>query len=123
MKETVEIILPHLEPPLSFSDRSATDLDEPIFKIDLVGESQNDLAGSLESLCIDGHGKSNGKMEESRVATAAPIREEDTANGVGGWWKPDDWTWATVKRNHRVTRADWWQEVREVELDLEGDNM
>lgn len=42
----------------------------------------------------------------------------DDANGL-----PDrldrGWHWATLQKNARVTSDDWWQDVREVELELE----
>lgn len=33
-------------------------------------------------------------------------------------WAPDC-RWAKLVKNERVTRADWWQDVREVELEIE----
>ena len=29
------------------------------------------------------------------------------------------WKWAKLRRNTRVTDGDWWQDVREIDLDLE----
>jgi hypothetical protein len=34
--------------------------------------------------------------------------------------KPDDWVWARLSRSERVTPEDWWQNVREVEFELES---
>ena len=33
-------------------------------------------------------------------------------------WAPDC-RWAKLVKNERVTRADWWQDVREVEIEIE----
>nr|XP_018265994.1 NADPH-ferrihemoprotein reductase [Kwoniella dejecticola CBS 10117]OBR88152.1 NADPH-ferrihemoprotein reductase [Kwoniella dejecticola CBS 10117] len=40
-----------------------------------------------------------------------------------GWVKPDDWVWATLRKNERVTKGDWWQDVREIELEFEDDDI
>ncbi|OCF33987.1 NADPH-ferrihemoprotein reductase [Kwoniella heveanensis BCC8398] len=53
----------------------------------------------------------------------APIRQEDRVrrhdktNGLPS--KPDDWVWATLRKNERVTNKDWWQDVREIELEFD----
>lgn len=72
-------------------------------------------------------------------ATARPparVRLEKIAstsqNKLGGWangldnspnaallWS-DDARWARLVKNERVTREDWYQDVREIELELEG---
>lgn len=32
------------------------------------------------------------------------------------------WRWATLRRNSRVTSEEWWQDVREVDLELDEDD-
>jgi sulfite reductase alpha subunit-like flavoprotein len=51
---------------------------------------------------------------------SAPPRNADEAKGHEvGLLKPHDWSWATLIRNTRITAKDWWQDVREIELEFE----
>ena len=72
---------------------------------------------SLESLGLnDAAALTNGHLS----IETAPIRAIDAMKGVeGDLCKPDNWAWATLKKNQRVTRADWWQDVREIELEMD----
>jgi hypothetical protein len=44
--------------------------------------------------------------------SVAQMNEESDALEPG-------WKWAKLRRNTRVTDVDWWQDVREIDLDLE----
>jgi len=44
--------------------------------------------------------------------SASQINDESDALEPG-------WKWAKLRRNTRVTDGDWWQDVREIDLDLE----
>ena len=145
MQDSVEAVLPHLAPPApGFTELKATDLPEPIYRVDYLdtendndgqgrcrmngrihtnGTSGNDLEESLDSLHINGNAVALDEVKGDRddaTVSAAPIRQADALNGVDGVWKPDDWQWATLKRNERVTREDWWQEVREFDFELDN---
>jgi hypothetical protein len=147
IKDTVDVVLPHLAPPPEgFQELATTDLPPPLYRIDYlddhaggvkghaagyakVANDQNgtraapqegDLEDSLASLHINGNSRTNGHDALTNgTVSAAPTREADTPHGVGGVWKPDDWQWATLRRNERVTREDWWQEVREFDFELD----
>lgn len=106
LKNTVDVMLPHLPVEPSFTARPATAIPGPIYSLDYTPEV-SDLSLSDSPV---GH----------QPVEPAPTRVEDAANGVtGDAEKPDDWLWATLRRNKRVTKDDWWQEVREIELELE----
>ncbi|GAA5943020.1 NAPDH-dependent diflavin reductase [Sporobolomyces koalae] len=56
------------------------------------------------------------------IATSPPIAGLDVASSdlseqSLGW--TDDCVWATLTKNDRVTRSDWWQDVRELELQVQ----
>lgn len=105
LKNTVEVMLPHLPAEPSFIARPATAIPDPIYSLDYTPEV-SDLSLSDNST-------------RDRHVEPAPTRIEDAGNGVAGTAeKPDDWLWATLRRNKRVTKDDWWQEVREIELEL-----
>jgi len=50
--------------------------------------------------------------EPEGSTSIAQMNEESDALEPG-------WKWAKLRRNTRVTDADWWQDVREIDLDLE----
>ena len=100
---------PHL-PPVSdtFEPQPPTSMPLPIFTLDYV-------APSLDTLSLSG-------ARTGPVAEPAPSRVVDETNGVASSsTKPDDWMWATLTRNKRVTKEGWYQDVREIELDIEDD--
>lgn len=130
MAAAVAAVLPHLAPPpANFQEVSPTELPSPIYQISPVHRATNghsstakgwdrqDIANRMESLALGGAEQDSGVS--GTAISAAPAREEDALHGANGVWKPDDWQWATLRRNDRVTRGDWWQEVREFDFELD----
>lgn len=104
-------MLPHLPPPhTTFEPISTTSLPPPIFALDYSSPSLNGL--SLDE-------RANGK-----AAQVAPARIVDQAHGAASTdLKPDDWSWARLTKNKRVTKEGWWQDVREIELEIEDTDL
>lgn len=127
LKELMDGVIPHLRIHPKARDWAITDSGQPIYHIDFSGSENGhgsrkveaDGLGDLDKLNIRVNGeKPNGFKEvESEVA---PVRVEDALEGKAHEvWKPDDWVWATLLKNERVTKEGWWQDVREIELDFE----
>jgi sulfite reductase alpha subunit-like flavoprotein len=73
------------------------------------------LNGTLERLKLHSNGTDSAVPPQ-----AAPPTKKDEANGQAiELLKPRDWAWATLVKNDKVTAQDWWQDVREIELELE----
>lgn len=114
LQQTLDLYLPYL--PLispTFKTIESTVLPPPIYKISPASTSksvEHDL--SLEYLSISSP-VPNGKP--------APVRVEDQARDKVSTsrTKPDDWVWATFKKNTRITSKGWWQDVREIELEFD----
>jgi hypothetical protein len=109
LRQTVDLMIPHL-PPVSddFVPQPSTSLPLPIFTLEYTAPSFNNLSLSGETNCSD--------------AETASSRVVDQMHGVGSSSsKPDDWMWATLTRNKRVTKEGWYQDVREIELQIEDD--
>ncbi|KAK4685770.1 hypothetical protein P7C73_g4378, partial [Tremellales sp. Uapishka_1] len=88
-------MLPYLPPTLSlFEAHPTTSLPLPIYSLEPVDEPP------LESLAIS--------------SSSEPVNNGECS------YKPDDWVWARSTKNTRVTREDWWQDVREVEFEFES---
>lgn len=101
-------LLPTVEP--DFTPRSVLDIPSPLYKMEPTA-----LNGIFEKLRLH----SNGTDTEAPPQSAPP-RHADEANGSElELLKPHDWTWARLAKNTRITANDWWQDVREIELDLE----
>ncbi|WVQ97522.1 NADPH-dependent diflavin oxidoreductase 1 [Kwoniella sp. CBS 9459] len=121
LKQTLDTIVPHLPgPSASFVPLKPVDLPPPIFSVrSAPGPARNGNGHTGEDLHLErlSISPSNGDR------TSAPVRQEDRArhhdyvNGLPS--KPDDWVWATLKKNERVTKQDWWQDVREIELEFD----
>jgi sulfite reductase alpha subunit-like flavoprotein len=111
LQQTLDLMLPLLptvEP--DFSVRNALDVPSALY--DIVPTSLN---GALEKLRLH----SNGTDAEAPPQSAPP-RNVDEANGSElELLKPQDWTWTKLVKNTRITAENWWQDVREIELDLE----
>ncbi|KIR34939.1 NADPH-ferrihemoprotein reductase [Cryptococcus deuterogattii MMRL2647] len=114
LQQTLDLYLPYL--PLispTFQTIESSALPSPIYKICPASTSKtvgHDL--SLDRLSIS-FPIPNGKP--------APVRVEDQARDKASTSriKPDDWVWATLKKNIRITSKDWWQDVREIELEFD----
>ena len=101
LQQTVDLVLPHLPTPLaSFKEDPNTSLPPPIYNLE--------------------YEPSIGKLTLNAEQTEAPTRMEDALNGVNqDDGKPQDWIWARLARNRRVTKEGWWQDVRDIELEIE----
>lgn len=114
LQQTLDLYLPYL--PLispTFQTIESSALPSPIYKICPASTSKtvgHDL--SLDRLSIS-FPIPNGRP--------APVRVEDQARDKASTSriKPDDWVWATLKKNIRITSKDWWQDVREIELEFD----
>jgi hypothetical protein len=103
-------MLPHLPVEPSFVPRPTTALPDPIFRLDYTP--------AVSDLSLEDDQSDRAQLEP------APTRVSDAVNGVqGDVVKPDDWLWATMTRNRRATKEDWWQEVREIDLELVADDL
>ena len=89
----------------------------PIYAVDF----EDPVELNLELLELDRETKlSNGHTPPQ----TAPIRSSDSAKSVrGDSYKPNDWAWAILRKNQRVTKTNWWQDVREIELELEDETL
>nr|XP_019008983.1 NADPH-ferrihemoprotein reductase [Kwoniella pini CBS 10737]OCF47764.1 NADPH-ferrihemoprotein reductase [Kwoniella pini CBS 10737] len=97
LKETLDTFLPYLPLSSDFNMLSSTDLPPPIYSLTPIANSSKIKNGPnipLEKLSIIAS-SSNGDSH------TAPTRVED---------------------NEIVTKDDWWQDVREIELEFEDDD-
>lgn len=110
LAKTLETFVPYLPGP-STPPLGSTELPPPIYRLEPVDEA----AVSLDSLSLDDE---NGEVyadvpeeyrSQSKAARAARARV----------YHPPGWGWATLSKNQRVTSKDWFQDVREIELELE----
>lgn len=108
LKETVDLLVPHLEPMPGAIDIMEYDLPEPIYHLEWVHD--------LEALSLE---DTHRKASEGGKAEIIGSRQEDQDRHAEGVYKPKDWKWARLRTNKRVTKEDWFQDVREIELELE----
>ncbi|KAK6904242.1 NADPH-dependent diflavin oxidoreductase 1 [Kwoniella mangroviensis CBS 8507] len=124
LKQTLDTFLPYLPVSPDYSPISSTDLPLPIYSLTSIASSSNSKRKQKESeLDIPLEGLSISSIPNGHTACEAPTRVEDAlhheSNGV---IKPDDWVWATMRKNERVTKEDWWQDVREIELEFDDED-
>jgi sulfite reductase alpha subunit-like flavoprotein len=101
-------LLPTVEP--GFTTRSELDIPPPLYTMEPAS-----LDGTFNELRLHSNG-----TDASTPPQSAPPRNADEANGHEvGLLKPHEWSWATLVRNTRITEKDWWQDVREIELEFE----
>jgi sulfite reductase alpha subunit-like flavoprotein len=103
-------MLPLLPPvEADFVMRPVLNLPPPLYETKKV-----ELNDVFHKLRLHSNGTGTGAPPQS-----APPRKADQENGRDlELLKPADWTWATLADNTRVTSDDWWQDVRQIELDL-----
>jgi hypothetical protein len=111
LQQTLDLMLPLLPTVDSdFKPQSELDVPRALYTMDPIA-----LNGTFEKLRLH----SNGTNVETPPQSAPP-RNLDEVNGSElELLKPHDWTWATLAKNTRITAKDWWQDVREIELDIE----
>ncbi|WWC87379.1 NADPH-dependent diflavin oxidoreductase 1 [Kwoniella dendrophila CBS 6074] len=117
LQQTLDTFLPYLPVPPDYRPISITDLPPPIYSLTPAASSSRstELDIPLNKLSISPN-TTNGHVAPTRVEDT--LRQEEH-----GIIKPDDWVWVTLKKNDRVTKEDWWQDVREIEFDLEDKNL
>lgn len=152
VQQTLDLMLPYLPaPPVNFTPPVTTALPPPMYSLVPVNElelqhlkiSTSSNGHSLKSngdsrqanwrlpCSVNGHSSTaNGHVNECTVgsrpvnghapAQTAPTRSKDPG---GDGSKPSDWVWARLTQNRRVTSEDWWQNVREIELELEDQHL
>lgn len=108
-------MLPLLPPvPGYLEPLPSTDLPPPLYTMDF-----QHLNGTFDKLRLHSNG-----ADTSTPPQSAPSRKADQINGNGvAALKPDDWIWAKLVKNQRVTADGWWQDVREIQLDIEDEDM
>ena len=129
LQQTLDLMLPYLPPPpVDFVPSPRTYLPPPIYRLEPVCEpkidclslspSTNGYSLPLEPLAVlsNGHSGANGHV----LGQSAPTRSTDPG---GNESKPSDWVWASMTENRRVTPEEWWQNVREIELEFEDRSM
>ncbi|WVQ68745.1 NADPH-dependent diflavin oxidoreductase 1 [Kwoniella botswanensis] len=125
LKQTLDTFLSYLPVSPDYSPISSTDLPLPIYSLTSIASSSNSKRKQKEDgLDIPLEGLSISSLPNGHTASEAPTRVADVlhheSNGV---IKPDDWVWATLRKNKRVTKEDWWQDVREIELEFEDEDV
>lgn len=110
LQQTLDLMLPLLptvEP--EFEPRSTIEPPAPLFRMETV-----QLDGAFDKLRLYNNA--------SVPPQSAPPRNGDRDTGHAlQLLKPEDWVWAKLVDNTRVTSSDWWQDVRQIELDLEDE--
>lgn len=124
LESLAEVVTPYLQPPsIGSQERDRNDLGEPIYRIEFLesedGGAQrridDELPRRLNGIHMNGFSQGEGNASE-----VVPVRREDgLQSSRSSIWKPDDWGWATLRSMKRVTKQDWWQDVREIELELD----
>jgi len=109
LRQTLDLFLPYLPTSLKNKEIASTSLSPPIYKLEKTGEDLVKLAELDLDSQVNGH--RNAEAGPSRIRKAEPT------------WKRDDWVWATLKKNRRVTKEDWWQDVREIEFEFEDPDL
>lgn len=112
LKEVVSTISPYLEPIPNFVEIQETALPEPIYRIEWEEDVPSDQVEALKL--------SNGEMSGRSETEKIPPRAIDRESRVDDAWKPKDCKWARLRVNKRFTKPDWWQDVREIELEWEN---
>jgi hypothetical protein len=107
-------MLPYLPVIEGFVPSPNTSLPPPIYRLEPVEPVTN---GALEKLSVS----KSGNKSTTNGQIPAPLRAIDELNGHNdpGGWKPDDWIWAKLVENKRMTQDGWWQDVREIELEID----
>ena len=103
LEKTTSAMIPLLHPPIPKGYQAApiTALPQPLYRLE-----------SVTSATIIPVATSNGTptIDEKKVETF--IQDDDDVLQPG-------WTWTTLKKNKRVTAEGWFQDVREIDLQLE----
>jgi hypothetical protein len=109
MNKTLELMLPYLPAVSPNHPRSNTSLPPPIYSIDPLPVP---LTEHVRHLSV------SPSKSDSHISV--PLRAIDEINGHDdpGGGKPDDWIWARLSSTRRVTKGDWFQDVREFELEI-----
>lgn len=120
LERTLAAIVPYLPGP-SCAPRPDTELPPPIYRLEPVEDT--DVASALDRLRLAGEERNDSNAEYTDIPPAGARTNGSEANGIiksarAMVYHPAGWQWATLKRSKRVTASDWWQDVREVELEL-----
>ncbi|EIW68114.1 NADPH-ferrihemoprotein reductase [Tremella mesenterica] len=131
LKGTLEAILPHLQLQPDHRVQDIHSLPPPLYILEPALSARmsnldlNSDQHSTQSQQQPPSSHSHSKAVNGHVA--GPVREIDS-NGVKSRsksvgeeeiWKPPGWFWAKLTKNTKVTKEGWWQDVREIEFDLE----
>lgn len=119
LKQTADTMSKWLEPVPGHVHRDITELDDPIYAFDWQDEERA-VSTDLKRLSLNGtenglRPRHNGS-ESDAIASGGPDGKSGFCEGV----KPDGWVWARLRSNRRVTDAEWYQDVRDIELELEA---
>lgn len=122
LENIVDVMSEWLEVVPGKAELGSYDLDDPIYSIEWEeSEDPARVTNGVEHLSLNGHDTPEQAQGHS---AAAPGRQEDVKRGTASAHsKPKDWVWARLTRNERVTAADWYQDVREIELEFEDTDL
>lgn len=122
LEGTLAAMVPYLPGP-SCTQLADTDLPPPIYRLGPVEGA--DVESALDHLHLTNEHQSDANAEYTDIPVAADggtsgsESNDITKSARAMVYHPAGWNWATLTRNQRVTSPDWWQDVREVELELE----
>lgn len=111
-------MLPYLPPPPpDFAVHSTTDLPPPLYSLAPAKTSQSGLevATNGDAVVDQVTERAQGLHSEQDGTSLVPSGQ----NGSGHAIMEAGTTWAVMRKNQRMTPEGWWQDVREIELDLE----
>ncbi len=126
LQRTLDLFLPYLPSSTVIEDiQPITALPPPIYTLRTEESTVDTL---IDHLDLSTEPKPNGLEPTAANAEAGPSRpgrrgsQGYEPNGLGKQTrKADGWTWARLRKNERVTKTGWWQDVREIELEFEED--
>jgi sulfite reductase alpha subunit-like flavoprotein len=124
LKRTLEVVVPYLLGP-STAPLEDTELPPPLYVFGYTGRSADAAAESAQTAAE--------AEAEDTSATLAALSLYDSDNNVAGpsstsrassstAYAPPGWKWATLTTARRLTPKEWWQDVREFELELDSEN-
>jgi hypothetical protein len=111
LNRTVDAMLPYLPSPSPcFQPFGPTSIPPPLYELcEVPGANGNTVHALEEGDAVDTvlpDRTARLSLADDRLRDRQEVMEEGT-------------TWARLRKNKRVTPEDWWQDVREIEFEIE----